>query len=97
MEINDHAPGTYKINSQIKFKTTTSKSNFCGYGNTYILVKGTITGVAQGIHTAAMVPERNSKEIIFKDYTLFTDCEVNNIQVDNAKNLDVVIPLNTIV
>ena len=42
-EINDKSRGTYNVNSQIKFKTTTLKSTLCDYSDAYILVKRTIT------------------------------------------------------
>ena len=42
VEVNDESRGTYNVNSQIKFKTTMSKSSLCDYSDEYILVKGTI-------------------------------------------------------
>ena len=42
VEINDESRGVYNANSQIKFKTTMSKSSLCDYSDAYILVKGTI-------------------------------------------------------
>ena len=43
VEINDESRGTYNVNSQIKFKTTMSKSSLCDYSDPYILAKGTIS------------------------------------------------------
>ena len=43
VETNDESRGGYKVNSQIKFKTTMLKSGLCDYSDSYILVKGTIT------------------------------------------------------
>ena len=42
-EINDESRGTYKVNSQIKFKTTMLKSSLYDYSDAYILVNGAIT------------------------------------------------------
>ena len=42
VEVNDDSHGTYNVNSQIKFKTSILRSNFCDYGNTCILVSGTV-------------------------------------------------------
>ena len=42
VEINDESRGNY-ANSDIRFKTTMSRSNLLDYADSYILVKGTIT------------------------------------------------------
>ena len=34
-EINDESTGTYNTNSQIKFKTSTLRSNLCDYSDAY--------------------------------------------------------------
>ena len=57
----------YKTNAQIKFNTTTLKSSLCDYNDTYIVVKETITTVAQGAIDAAMALYRKNKEVIFKN------------------------------
>ena len=92
-EINYESRGTYNVNSQIKFKTTMLKSSLCDYGDAYILVKGTITVN----NTAAADADANStnKKVIFKNCAPFTNCisEINNTQVDNAEDIDVIMPL----
>ena len=47
IEINDESRGNY-ANSDIRFKTTTLRSNLCDYADSYILVKGTITITGAG-------------------------------------------------
>ena len=93
VEINDESRGTYNANSEIKFKTTLLKSSLCDYSDAYILVKGTITVN----NTAAADADANNtnKKIIFKNCAPFTICisEINNTQVDNAKDLDIVMPM----
>ena len=42
VEINDESKESYDTGSDIKFKTTTLKSNLCDYADAYILVKGKI-------------------------------------------------------
>ena len=72
------------------------KSSFFDYSDSYILVKGTISVVGQGADVAvAISADRNYKEVIFKNCALFNYCisEINNSQLDNAKNLDVVMPI----
>ena len=85
--------GAYNVNSQIKFKTAMLKSSLCDYNDTYILVKGTISvnnTAAQG--AAANNP---NKKVIFKNCAPFTNCisEINNTQIDNAKDIDIVMPM----
>ena len=93
VEINDESRGTYNVNNQIKFKTTMLKSSLCDYSDTYILVKGTITVN----NTAAADADANNtnKKVIFKNRTPFTNwiSEINNTQVDNAKDIDIVMPM----
>ena len=69
------------------------KSSLCDYTNAYIHVKGTITVPNM---TAAAADAKNAGEkVIFKNCAPFTDCisEINNIQVDNAKDIDAVMPI----
>ena len=75
------------------------KSSFSNYSDVYILFKGTITIVGAGANDAARATDRTDKQTIFKSYTPFTDCmsEINNTQVDNAKDLDVVMPMYNLI
>ena len=43
--------------------------------------------------------DKNNKQAIFKNCTPFTDCitETNNTKVDNAKDLDVVMPMYNLI
>ena len=93
VEINDESRGTYNVNSQIKFKTTMLKSSLCDYSHAYILVKGTIT--VNNTAAADAAASNTDKKVIFKNCALFTNCisEINNTQVDNAKDIDIVMPM----
>ena len=90
VEINDE---TYSVNSQIKFKTTMLKSSLCDYSDAYILVKGTIT--VNDTAAADANANNTNKKVIFKNFAPFTNCisEINNTQVDNAKDIDIVMPI----
>ena len=92
IEINDESRGAYNVNSQIKFKTTMLKSSLSGYSDAYILVKGTIT-----INNTAAQGAGANKKVIFKNCAPFTSCisEINNTQIDNAKDIDIVMPIIT--
>ena len=96
VEINDESRGAYNVNSQIKFKTTMLKSSLCDYSDAYILVKGTISVN----NTAAADANANIyKKATFKNCALFTNCisEINNTQIDNAKDIDIVMPMHNVI
>ena len=97
VEINDESRGTYNVNSQIKFKTTMLKSSLCDYSDTYVLVKGSITFN----NTAAADTDANNtnKKVIFKNCAPFNNCisKIYNIQVDNAKDIDIVMPMYNLI
>ena len=95
VEINDESRGTYNVNSQIKFKTTMLKSSLCDYSDAYILVKGTTTINGRGVDAAARQADERDKGVAFKNCAPFTNCvsEINNTQADNAKDIDIVMPM----
>ena len=95
VEINDDSRGTYNTNSQIRFKNSMLRSSLCDYSEACILVTGTIKiSGARNNDAARRLYERN-KQVIFKNCGPFTDCisEINNTQIDNAKYIDVVMPV----
>ena len=65
------------------------KSSLCDYSDAYIPVGGTIEIPNTG---TAAVPN-NRKNIIIRNCTTFTNyrSEINSAQIDNAKNIDIVI------
>ena len=97
VKINDELSGTYNVNSQIKFKTTMLKSSLCDYSDAYILVKGTIT--TTGDDAAARQADERDKCVVFENCAPFTNCisEINNTQVDNAKGIDIVMPMYNVI
>ena len=97
IEINDESRRAYNVNSQIKFKTTMLKSSLCDYNDAYILVKGTITINNTAAQGAAA--NNSNKKVIFKNCAPFTNCisEINNTQIDNAKDIDIVMPMYNLI
>ena len=97
VEINDESRGTYNVNSQIKFKITMLKSSLGDYSDVYILVKGTIT--VNDTPAADATANNTNKKIIFKNCAPFTNCisEISNTQVDNAKDIDIVMPMYNLI
>ena len=99
VEINYELRGTYNVNSQIKFKTTMLKSSLCDYSDAYILVKGTITIAGAGDDAAARQADERDKSVVFKNCAPFTNCicEINNTPLDNAKDIDIVMPMYNLI
>ena len=95
VEINDESRGTYNVNSQIKFKTTMLKSILCDYSGVYILVKGKIRITGAGAYASARQADERDKGVAFKNCAPFTNCisEINNTQMDHAKDIDIVMPM----
>ena len=83
--MNNDARGTYNANSQNETKTTMLKLSLCDYSDISLLRVANIT--------VADANENNTnKKVIFENYDPFTDCiiEINNIQVVNAKDIDLI-------
>ena len=99
IEINDESREAYSVNSQIKFKTTMLKSSLCDYSDAYIFVKGTITINGIGADAVARRADEGDKGVAFKNCPPFTNCisEINNAQVDNAKDIDIVMPMYNLI
>ena len=95
VEINDDSRGTYNTKSQIKFKTSMLRTSLCDYNDANILVGGTITIIVVGYNDVVRRLDKRNKGVIFKNWAPFTDCisEANNTQIDNAKYIDVIIPM----
>ena len=99
VEINDESRGTYNVNGQIKFKTAMLKSSLCDYSDEYILVKRKITITGAGADAAARQTDERDKGVAFKNCAPFINsiCEINNTQVDNAKDIDIVMPMYNLI
>ena len=79
---------------ECKFKNFDVKVKLCNYSD--ILVKGTITVRNTG---AAVAPNNRNKKVIFINCAPFTDCisEINNKEIDHAKDIDVVMPMYNLI
>ena len=71
------------------------QSSLCDYSDAYILVKGKITIIGAGDDAAARQADERDKGVAFKNCAAFTNCisEINNTQIDNCKDVDIVMPL----
>ena len=97
VEINDDIRGAYSPNKQIRFKTSMLRSSLCDYSDAYILVKGNIT--VNNTAAAGAAVNNTNKKVIFKNCAPFTNCisKINNTQVDNAKDIDIVMPMCNVI
>ena len=71
------------------------RSNLCDYSHTYIIVSGTITITGERDDNAPKKADNRNKGVIFQNYVQFTNwiSNINNTQIDNAKDVDVVMPM----
>ena len=75
------------------------KSSLWDYSDACILVKGKITITGEGDDTAAKQADERDKGVAFKNCAPFTNCisEINSIQVDDAKDIDIVMPMYNLI
>ena len=75
------------------------KSSLCDYSDAYILAKGTITITGAGADAAARQADERDKGLVFKNCAPLTNCisEINNTQVDNAKDIDIVMTMYNLI
>ena len=99
VEINDKSNGKYMPARQIKFKILMLRSSVCDYSESYILVGGTVTIIGKGDNDAAKRLDERNKGLIFRNCAPFTDyiTEINNTQIENAKDLDPVMPMYNLI
>ena len=89
IEINDHT------NSDIRFKTT--MPSLCDYGDAYILVKGKIKIAGAVADAAARQADERNKTGIFKNCVPFNNRKISNTEINNAKDIDIVMPIYNLI
>ena len=82
---------------KINFKTSTLRYSLRDYSDAYILVKGNI--IVNNTAAEGAAANNTNKKVIFKNCAPFTDCisKINNTQVDNAKDIDIVMPMYNLI
>ena len=75
------------------------KSSLCDYSDACIFVKGKITITGAGDDAAARQADERDKGVAFKNCAPFSNCisEINNTEIDNAKDIDIVMPTYTLI
>ena len=106
--VNDDAHRRYNTNSQIKLKNSMSKSSLFDSSDVCILFKGNIAikrdaGPPAGRSNTELLGIRRkdkiNNEVAFKNCAQLINCinEINNVQVDNAKDIDIVLPMYNLI
>ena len=104
VEINNESREAYIENIQIKWKTLMIRSNLWDYSVAYIIASGAIAVTVEGDGAAAKPLDERNKGIISKNYAPFMciTCIMcisnrNNTQIDNAKDINVVMPMHNLI
>ena len=86
-------------NIKIELKTMILKFNLCVYSGAHILVKVTITITRERAVAVERKIDEWNKQVTLKICASFTDdiSEVDNTQVDNAKDLYVAMPMYNVI
>ena len=88
VEVYDQSGGSYNVNKEIRIETSMLRSDLCDFSDTYIVVKGVI------VVTDRDNVKRN-KSVAFKNNAPFINCisKINGVKIDDAEDLDVVMPM----
>ena len=91
VEIYDESGGTYNVNKEVRFKAHQLRTDLCDYNNAYVAVTGKITVTNPN-------NDAYDRKLALKNNAPFFSCisKVNGILVENAEDLDVVIPMHNL-
>ena len=83
----------YNPSKQIRFKTSMLRSDLYDFSDAYIVVKG------KGTVARTSSRSRKNRPLAFKNNSPFISCipRVNNTLIDNAEDLDVVMPMYNLI
>ena len=99
VEVHDQsgsADDRYKLNKQIRFKTSMLRPDLSDYSDAYIVVKGDITLIK--INGTGIIDIRN-RLLAFKNNVPFTNCisKINNVLIEKSEDLDIVMPMYNLI
>ena len=88
IEVYDQLETNYNLNKKIRIKTPMLRSDLHDFSDAYIVVKGVIA-------VTNLDDAKRNKAVVFKNNAPFINCisQINGVQIDNADDLDVVIPI----
>ena len=88
IEVSDLSDCQYSVNNNINFKNSALRSGLCDYSDAYIVAKGTIDLRVTGNN------DTTQKAVVLKSNVVVS--KINNIFIDNAEDLDIVMPMNNL-
>ena len=90
IKVNPQSTKDFKPNKEIKFKTSMLRSDLCDYSEAYVWVKGNVNAIDSSSYRNTI-----QKSFDFKNNVPFLSCisKINGEQVENAEDLDVVMPM----
>ena len=88
IQVYDQSGKNYIVNKEMLIKAPIRRWDLCDFSDAYIVVKGTITVIDPD-------NAKRNKAVAFKNNAPFINCisKINGIEIDNAEDLDVVIPM----
>ena len=88
IEFYDQSEGNYDVNKEIRTKTSMLRLDLCDFSDAYIVEKAIITILRPN-------DVKRNKAVAFKNNAPFINCisKINGVKLDNAENLDVVMPM----
>ena len=89
---NDLLGDQYSVNKNIRFKTSTMRSDLCDYSDACIVVRKTIT-----VERTNDANKRN-KKLTFKNNAPLRSCitKINKTFIENGEDLDIVMPMHNL-
>ena len=90
IEVYDQTGRNCNINKEIRNKTSILRSDLSNFSDAYIVVEEAIT-----VNGRAYASNKRNKSVAFKNNAPFVNCisKVNGAKIDNAEDLDVVMPM----
>ena len=87
--VYDQSEENYSVNKEIRIKTSMLRSDLCNFSDAYIVVKVSIN--LEGDNDAT----KRNENLAFKINAPFINSisKINGVQIDNAEDLDVVMPM----
>ena len=93
IKVDDQSRNNYDDKKQIRFKTSTLRSDLRDFSDAHVLVKGTITVTATA--GAKNIRDKKNRPLVLKNNAPFISCisKINVELIENAEDLYVVIPM----
>ena len=91
--------GNYNVNKEIRIKTSMLRSDLCDYSDAYVVADDfeAPNNTADNANASNTANDNafGEKKLVFKNNAPFINCtsKINDVKIDNAKDLDVAMPI----